>query len=123
VQIGQVLLNLVRNGIEAMDEVPAGERVLRVATRLLGENEVETVIHDSGPGVSPGAAATVFEPFFSTKRDGLGMGLSISRSIIEAHHGRIWLAMPDEAPAGGDGQTRRRGAEFHFTLPVKRSQP
>lgn len=119
VQIEQVILNLVRNGIEAMEAVPVDARRICIETRRCGEQEVETMISDSGPGLCEEMVSEVFKPFFSTKANGLGMGLSISRSIIEAHQGRFWFGNMDEQTSAGCDPVVR-GARFHFTLPVKR---
>lgn len=106
VQIEQVLLNLMRNGIEAMSETSAGERELVVSTRQDPAGWVEIAVRDSGRGVSRETANRLFEPFFTTKTEGLGMGLSISRGIVEAHGGRVWLTPNAE-----------RGATAHCLLP------
>lgn len=103
VQIQQVLLNLMRNAIEAMREVPS--RSLTVATKTAPDRMVEVSVGDTGPGISPEVADRLFQPFISTKQDGMGVGLSICRTIVEAHGGRIWA----EAAPGG-------GAVFRFTL-------
>jgi C4-dicarboxylate-specific signal transduction histidine kinase len=89
VQIQQVLVNLIHNAIQAMDGCPVPKRRLRITTAL-GRDEVNVSVADSGRGFDPGALASCFQSFFSTKPDGLGMGLSISRFIIEQHQGRIW---------------------------------
>ena len=104
VQIQQVLINLIRNGLEAMDSI-ADDRVLRVQVRRIGD-VVETAISDCGPGVE--SPDRMFEPFFTTKENGMGMGLSICRSIVEAHGGRLWVERNEPG-----------GATFTFTLPVE----
>jgi two-component system, LuxR family, sensor kinase FixL len=104
VQIQQVLLNLVRNALDAMREHP-GRRELVVSTALAPDDMVVVSVADSGPGVDPKTAPHLFHPFVTTKAQGLGVGLSISQNIIEAHGGRIWT---EPNPAGG--------AIFRFTL-------
>jgi two-component system sensor kinase FixL len=104
VQIQQVLINLLRNALEAVADRP--ERRLVVAARRSGA-VVEISVTDSGPGIAGEALATLFEPFVSTKSDGMGIGLSICRTIVEAHGGRIWAA---PAPGGG--------ATLLFTVPA-----
>lgn len=106
IQIEQVALNLMRNGIEAMVEGGAARRVLGVRTGPATSGGIEVVISDSGVGLDEAVRARLFETFFTTKRSGVGVGLSISRSLVEAHGGKLWAA---EVP--GDG------AAFHFTLP------
>jgi two-component system sensor kinase FixL len=104
VQIQQVILNLIRNAIEAMHDQPHGRLTIRAIRRDQGL--IEVVVSDSGSGLAPEIAANLFAPFQSTKAAGMGVGLSISRTIIEAHEGRIWA---DASPYGG--------TSFHFTLP------
>lgn len=106
IQIEQVVLNLARNAAEAMSQDPV-PRELIIRTRVDGEGCIEVAVRDSGPGVPDTAMEQVFSPFFTTKENGIGMGLSISRSIIEAHGGRIWVAN------NSDG-----GACFGFTVPA-----
>ena len=89
VQIQQVLLNLVTNGMDAMEDT-SGPRQLTIRSEMQAENEIRVTVEDRGPGLTPEAAARMFEPFFSTKPEGTGMGLAICRSIVEAHDGRIW---------------------------------
>ncbi|MEA3016354.1 MAG: two-component system, LuxR family, sensor kinase FixL, partial [Sphingomonadales bacterium] len=103
VQIQQVLINLVRNAAEAMEQ--SGERRLSVTAKREGDR-VEICVQDSGPGIAQDSRAHLFEPFQSTKAAGMGIGLSICRTIVEAHQGRIWLA--------DDGEGA--GASFRFTL-------
>jgi PAS domain S-box-containing protein len=106
VQLQQVLLNLVMNAIEAMDE-DCEERELCIATSKSDEGSVVVSVQDTGPGLDPALGDEVFDAFCTTKASGLGMGLSICRSIVEAHGGRIW-AVANEP----------RGARFFFTLPA-----
>jgi two-component system sensor kinase FixL len=103
VQIQQVLLNLIRNAIDAMEDSALKELTISVQRGV--EDFAEVVVQDTGPGVSDDVVAELFQPFVTTKATGMGVGLSISRTIIEAHGGRIWV----ERAASG-------GAEFHFTL-------
>jgi C4-dicarboxylate-specific signal transduction histidine kinase len=106
IQVEQVLVNLVRNAIETIDHANGPQRWVALATRREGDAVVVSV-EDGGPGVEPGVAERIFEPFFTTKEQGMGIGLSISRSIAEAHGGRLWL----DARSGG-------GARFHLSLPA-----
>jgi two-component system sensor kinase FixL len=108
VQIQQVLLNLIRNAIDAMHASPT--RNLRVSVSPEA-NMAVIAVADSGPGVAPEMASQLFQPFMTTKAAGMGVGLSISRSIVEAHGGRIWV---EDNPGGG--------ALFRFTLPTLRSE-
>jgi two-component system sensor kinase FixL len=107
VQLQQVILNLVVNGLEAMSEVPAARRHLTIETDLLDEGLVALTVRDHGPGIAAELLGKIYEPFYSTKPDGLGMGLSICRSIAEAHGGRLRAA---NHPSGG--------AVFEFALPA-----
>jgi C4-dicarboxylate-specific signal transduction histidine kinase len=108
VQVQQVLLNLATNGMDAM-MAQATQRELTISSRRNGEWEVEIEVRDCGAGVNADLAQRVFEPFFTTKRQGIGMGLAISRTIVEAHEGRLWFT--ERSP---------RGTSFHFTIPVLR---
>jgi len=106
VQVQQVVLNLVRNAVEAMEQVE--RRELTVGTRAVPEQEmVEVIIADTGPGIAPELADRLFQPFVTTKATGMGLGLSICREIVEAHHGRLTTA-----PASTGG------AVFRVTLPI-----
>ncbi len=107
VHLQQVLLNLILNGMDALNGAAATDRRVSVAVRRDGGQTVEIAVSDTGPGIPAEALAQVFTPFFTTKPTGMGMGLAISRSIVEAHGGRIWAANTD----GG-------GTAFRFTLPI-----
>lgn len=108
VQLQQVLLNLVSNTIDAMREVRDRPRELRISTEAMAPNEVLTAVSDSGVGINPKDADRIFEAFFTTKANGMGLGLSICRSIIEAHGGRLWAS-----------QGSPSGSVFKFTLPCE----
>jgi signal transduction histidine kinase len=107
VQIEQVILNLFLNAFEAMSQTRRGERRLLVTTVAADADSIEVAIGDSGDGIPPAMEQKIFDPFFTTKEAGLGLGLAISRRIVEAHGGRLWAT-----PNAG------RGTTFHFTLPV-----
>ena len=109
VQLQQVLLNLVMNSCDAMSDTPPGERLLVVSTATHGDARIE--VGDRGSGIAPDALARVFEPFVTTKRDGLGLGLAICRSIVAAHGGHISAANNPE-----------RGATFVVSLPLNADQ-
>jgi PAS domain S-box-containing protein len=111
IQIQQVILNLMRNAIEAMAEMPASRRKLRVRTTAASEEgRVEIAVSDTGEGCPPDILQQVFDPFFTTKKSGMGMGLAISKTIIENQHGQL-TASPND-----DG-----GMTFRFTVPASRS--
>lgn len=107
IQIEQVILNLMRNAVEAMKSVAQGQRRLTVRLRRAGDAAVELEVADTGPGVADGQRQRLFEPFFTTKAEGMGLGLSISQSIIESHGGRL------RASTGRGG-----GMAFVLTLPL-----
>jgi signal transduction histidine kinase len=106
VQFQQVVLNLLINGIEAMTSVSDRARELVIATRNIDPDQVQVTVEDSGIGIDPNAIEKIFEPFYTTKSTGMGMGLSISRSILQRHGGGLRVT----AKCG-------RGASFHFTVP------
>jgi C4-dicarboxylate-specific signal transduction histidine kinase len=106
VQLQQVLLNLVLNAVEAMDTVEAEARELSISTEHTETKGALVTVRDSGPGIEPENLERIFEAFYTTKSDGMGMGLAICRSIIEAHGGRLWAEANEP-----------RGAVFRFTLP------
>ena len=108
IQLQQTVLNLLLNAMEAMSESARGERPLVVRTARPDARTVRVSVQDAGPGLRAGSEALVFEPFYTTKPAGMGMGLAIAHSIIDAHGGDIWVT-----------NNTTRGATFHFTLPVE----
>jgi len=107
VHFQQVVLNLVLNGMEAMNGLPAEKRQVVVRTAPGDNGTVKVAVADSGHGIPVDQLPKLFQPFFTTKKEGMGMGLSIARTIVEAHHGKIWV----ENNSGV-------GATFYFTVPV-----
>ena len=107
VQLQQVVLNLIINAVEAMSGVGEGSRELLIATGKHAPGGVLVAVGDTGPGLSPESFERLFDAFYTTKPAGMGMGLSICRSIVEAHGGRIWASRTDGP-----------GATIQFTLPV-----
>jgi signal transduction histidine kinase len=107
VQLQQVLLNHIVNAVEAVSAVRDRSRELAIVSRVANPDAVLVEVRDSGSGLDPQAAEQVFEAFYTTKTEGIGIGLSISRSIIEAHGGQLW-ASPNEP----------YGAIFRFSLPI-----
>jgi signal transduction histidine kinase len=105
VQLQQVILNLIINAIEAMSGTSEGMRELRISTEEDASSGVLVTVRDSGPGLDPASLDRLFDAFYTTKPGGMGMGLSICRSIIEAHEGRVWATA--NVP---------QGAVFQFTL-------
>jgi len=103
----QVLLNLIMNGMDAMNNLQNGNRRIVIRAQVAGDRMIEVGVSDSGHGIPPQTARQIFDPFFTTKASGMGMGLSISRTIIEAHRGRIW------AENNAEG-----GATFYFAIPM-----
>ncbi len=110
VQLQQVIVNFIHNGADAMDKVDDRPRQLLIRTETDG-NHVTVSVRDSGVGFAPDIGERLFEPFFTTKEEGMGIGLSVSRSIVEAHHGRLWAVRND-----GPGST------FAFSIPRESSQ-
>jgi signal transduction histidine kinase len=105
VQLQQVILNLIVNAVQAMSTMDEGTRGLLISTGKAESDRVLVAVRDSGPGLAPANLEHVFDAFYTTKPNGMGLGLSICRSIIEAHDGRLWAS----ANTG-------RGATFQFTL-------
>jgi len=108
VQVQQVLLNLVMNALESIDRSAGPRREVLITVGRQGPDSVRVDVSDSGTGIDPALGERLFEAFQTTKPGGMGMGLAICRSLVEAHGGRLWAA----APAPGSGAT------FSFTLPV-----
>jgi C4-dicarboxylate-specific signal transduction histidine kinase len=106
IQLQQVILNLVVNGIDAMKDTPGETRIISLRTSMV-ENFAELSVSDRGPGIPEDKLKEVFEPFFTSKAEGMGMGLSIARTIIEAHNGLIWAKNRDHG-----------GASFRIRLPL-----
>jgi signal transduction histidine kinase len=106
VQLQQVIINLLRNAIDAMREVENRPRHLLIQTEKDSGENIRLIVQDTGVGFAPETAGRLFESFYSTKNEGMGIGLAISRSIIEAHHGQIWATL-NHGP----------GATFAFSIP------
>jgi signal transduction histidine kinase len=106
VQLQQVILNLLRNASDAMSGVEDRPRQLLIRTEREADDRVRLIVQDAGVGFDPQAVHKLFQPFYTTKNDGMGMGLSVSRSIIEGHQGRLWATL-NEGP----------GATFAFSIP------
>jgi C4-dicarboxylate-specific signal transduction histidine kinase len=106
VQLQQVVLNLVMNGIEAMNTITEREREVVISSRNIDSDQVEVTVEDSGTGLDPEASVKIYDAFYTTKPSGMGMGLSICRSILQAHDGRLWATANHGA-----------GTTFHFALP------
>ncbi|WP_249165633.1 sensor histidine kinase [Bradyrhizobium sp. AUGA SZCCT0431] len=112
VELQQVILNLILNAVEAMSCLDDGPRELRISTNTDTSNGVLFAVRDTGPGLDPTSEDRLFEAFYTTKPDGMGMGLAICRSIIETHGGRLWVTANEP-----------RGTVFQFTLPPEQDEP
>jgi PAS domain S-box-containing protein len=108
VQLQQLVLNLILNAVEAMSSLDEGPRELHISTSAHASGGILVTIRDNGPGLDPTMVSRLFDPFYTTKPAGTGMGLAICNSIVEAHGGRLWA-----------GANEPRGAAFHFTLPLE----
>jgi len=111
-QIQQVVINLLRNAFDAMHDAPHGRRIVEISTNDDGDGTISASVRDYGSGISEKARERLFEQFFTTKEEGLGMGLAIVRSIVEAHGGSIAAENADDG-----------GARFYFRLPIKEETP
>jgi signal transduction histidine kinase len=107
VQLQQVVLNLILNAVEAMSSVDDARRELSISTGRWGANEILVALQDSGSGIDPENLDRIFQSFYTTKPSGMGLGLSICHSIVDAHGGRLWADANEP-----------RGAVFQFTLPA-----
>jgi len=106
--IEQVLLNLIKNGIEAMSDVPLDRRKLTLQAAVVDDRMLEVTVGDHGHGLTEDDIEKIFTAFYTTKPEGMGIGLAICRSIIEFHQGRLWV------------EARREGGTlFHFTVPIE----
>ena len=110
VQLQQVVLNLILNAVQAMGAVSEGARQVLITTRQIELNDLYVGVQDTGPGFSPETLPRLFEPFYTTKPNGMGMGLTICRSIVEAHGGRLWVRA-----------CQPLGAHFQFAIPARPS--
>jgi len=109
VQLQQVVLNLILNAVQAMGAVAEGAREVLITTRQIESNDLYVGVRDTGPGLSPETLSHLFEPFYTTKPNGMGMGLTICRSIVKSHGGRLWVSA-----------CQPHGALFQFAIPVRR---
>jgi C4-dicarboxylate-specific signal transduction histidine kinase len=109
VQLQQVVLNLILNAVEAMSCHGEAPRELRISTTRNASGAILVAVRDSGPGLDPTMVKRLFDPFYTTKPEGIGMGLAICNSIVEAHGGRLWASANEP-----------RGAVFQFSLPSER---
>jgi signal transduction histidine kinase len=107
IEIEQVLLNLLRNSVDAMEQQPTTQRRIRVRTRQVEDAYVQFTVTDTGPGLSEDQMRRVFEPFYTSKQSGMGIGLSLCRTLASHHEGDLW---PEPVPEGG--------LSMHLRLPV-----
>jgi C4-dicarboxylate-specific signal transduction histidine kinase len=106
-QLEKVVLNLLNNGVDAMRGAGISTAAISITVRTAEAGKMAQVtVHDSGPGLDAETAKRIFQPFFTTKSEGIGLGLSISRALVESHGGSLWLDLGDNT-----------GATFHFTVP------
>jgi signal transduction histidine kinase len=108
VQLQQVILNLLRNASDAMVDIRDRQRQLLISTQRDGDDRVRVGVRDNGVGIDPQNVNKLFDAFYTTKTDGMGIGLSVSRSIVERHHGRLWVE-PNDGP----------GAHFLLSMPCR----
>ncbi len=101
-----MLINLIRNSVEAIRQADISGGQVNIATGMAADGSIEVTVADNGPGIAPSVAGSLFESYQTSKEEGMGMGLSISRSIIEAHNGRLWA-----------DEKRPQGALFSMSIP------
>ncbi len=111
IQIQQVLVNLIRNALDAMSKSGPDQRILKITTSKTSDNLIEVAVSDTGKGIPADSSDAIFDAFFSTKPQGMGMGLAISRTIVESHGGRLWMAPNPDC-----------GVTFHLTLPIANAE-
>ena len=111
IEIQQVLVNLVRNALDAMSNTDLKERTLKITTVRTSDDWLDVAVSDTGKGVPQEKKDQIFDAFFTTKSEGMGMGLAISRTIIEAHGGQMWMTPNSD-----------RGVTFHITLPIAKNE-
>lgn len=107
IQLEQVVVNVIKNAIDALSTFNTDQRRIYIQTSMPNDSDIEILIHDFGPGFKPDELGHIFQPFYTTKEEGLGVGLAISQTIIEAHGGRIAATPPP-----------KEGACFRITLPI-----
>jgi len=111
IQIQQVLINLLRNAVEALGKNSISDRTVLVRTEIV-DDAVQVAVHDNGCGIGADRVAKLFEPFFSTKSEGMGLGLAVCQSIVQSHQGRLWVE-----------SNSAEGTTFYFTLPIFKEEP
>ncbi|MGB7009162.1 MAG: ATP-binding protein, partial [Pseudolabrys sp.] len=110
IQLQQALVNLAMNGIDAMRDCDPGKRKLSISTALVGDSSIDVSVADTGTGVPPDKLNTIFDTFYTTKGHGTGLGLTITRTIVQTFGGRVWV---ENRPGGG--------ALFRFILPLSKT--
>ena len=115
IQIEQVLLNLLKNSIEALQTIDKENKTLIIASEVIGGNAVVVTVEDNGPGIADEIKEGLFDPFITSKNNGLGLGLSISQGIIESHHGKLYLHSGSKSSSS---KSESEGTVFRFALPV-----
>ena len=107
IQLQQVILNLIRNALDAMEHAPKEQKTVTISATMPHHDYLEVAVKDRGSGLSESVAEKLYDPFFTTKDLGMGLGLTVAQSIVAAYDGRLWFT-----------RNRKRGTTFHFTLPI-----